>query len=172
MNSKAVRKFLSYLLAGLMLVPCGPAPGFAKTGVSIDQQRASQVKAAILKLGTGKDVRVVLTLRDTHKLAGYVGQALEGSFSLVNFRTAEVTGIPYERVRELRGMDVATGTRVSAGIGIGGKLKGTIQSAADLLSTPLAPTRGNGLTRRQTELIVAMAAVAFLLFLAFEAGRS
>jgi hypothetical protein len=158
MDWKLVRKILAFFLAWLMLNPCGPLPGFAKAEAPKDARRAQAVKAAVLKLGAGKDARVLLTLRDSHELAGYVDQASEDSFSVSNFCTGQVAPIGYERVRGLRGLNVATGTKVSAGAG--GKLKGTANlAAADPCGTTIIQAKRKG---RPGETIFFIGMITFL----------
>jgi hypothetical protein len=159
-GSKFLKKCLSLLLTGLVLCPCTPL--FA-SGLSKQERRAAQVKAAILKLGVGKDARVRVTLSNKQEVNDYVTQSSDHYFLVGRFNTDETTLIPYGDVKSLRGVDVATDTRVSAGIGIGRTIKGAIRLTADTLATPRcrAP-RGNSLSGEHIVLIAILASVLVL----------
>ena len=121
MNWKIVREALTFLLAWLMLVPSGPPSGFAKDDAAKNARRASDVKAAVLKLGAGKDARVLLALRDGAKVGGYVQPPREDDFSVRVFCSGNDIPVPFAQIRGLRGLNVATGTKVSTGKGVSEK---------------------------------------------------
>jgi hypothetical protein len=111
-GGRPLKQCLSILLAGLKLYPC--APLFAN-GPSEQERQAAQVKAAILKLGVGNDARVAVILQDNNSGSGYVAQAGEDSFLLSDFCTDAAVRISCNEVRGVRGVNVATGARASAG---------------------------------------------------------
>jgi hypothetical protein len=118
MEWKFVRKLLSFFLAWLMVNLSGPPSLLAKSDSAKDNRRAEEVKAAVLKLGTGKDARVMVILRDSGTVRGYVHQSQEDGFSVSNFCSGVVIPVPFAQVRGLRGVNVATGTKVSTGKGV------------------------------------------------------
>jgi hypothetical protein len=121
MDWRFLRRVFSFFLAWLMVNPSGPPSGFGKDDAAGDAQRASDVKAAILKLGSGKDARVMLTLRDGERVDGYVNQAQDDSFSVRDFCSGNVIPAPFAHVRGLRGVNVATRVKVSTGKGASAK---------------------------------------------------
>jgi hypothetical protein len=159
MDWKLVRKIFSFFLAWLMLSPAGPPVGFAQAGAAKEARRASTVKAAVLKLGAGKDARVMLTLEDRQKLSGYVDKAQDDGFLVGNLCADQVTRVPYGGVRGLRGLNVATGTRVS----VGGKVKGASKLGADpLCGTTIIQAKRNG---HYHDTIVGVCVAAFFIIL-------
>jgi hypothetical protein len=121
MDWKFVRKILSFFLAWLMVYPSGPPWGFAKDDAAKDAQRVSDVKEAVIKLGAGKDARVMLVLRNGKRVGGYVQQAQENDFSVHALCSDNDTPVPFAQVRSLSGLNIATGTKVSAGKGVSAK---------------------------------------------------
>ena len=64
---------------------------------------AVKVKAAVAKLGTGPDARIEITLRDKTKLKGYVSEANEERFIVVDGKTGAATQITYPQVKQVKG---------------------------------------------------------------------
>ena len=127
MDWSFIRKILSFFLAWLMVNPSGPPSGFAQTDTAKDARRASAVKSAVLQLGAGKDARVTLALEDHKKLTGYVNDVQADAFLVGSWCTDQVSTVPYGQVRGLRGLNVASGMRVS----VSKMPKGTPKLAAD-----------------------------------------
>jgi hypothetical protein len=71
------RKFVSLALVGLLLNLTFYSTATANT--EQDAKFAEQVKANIAKLGTGKDAKVEIKLKDGTKLKGYVSEVKESS---------------------------------------------------------------------------------------------
>jgi hypothetical protein len=122
MKWKFVRRILSFFLAWLMVNPSGPSTGFGKDDPTTDAQRAGDVKAAVLKLGTGKNARVLVNLLDSEKVGGYVQQTQDDGLSVRVFCSGNDIPVPFARIRGLRGVNVATGMKVSAGKGVSEKV--------------------------------------------------
>jgi hypothetical protein len=53
-------------------------------------------------VGVGRDARVEIKLRDHTKLKGYVGEAAEDSFTLIDAKTSAPRTIPYADVEQLK----------------------------------------------------------------------
>lgn len=147
MDWKFVRSVLCFFLAWLMVNPSGPPSGFAKDDAATNARRASDVKAAVLKLGTGKNARVMVSLEDNQKLTGYVDAAQEDGLLVGNVCTDQAARVPYDQVTGLRGLNVATGTKVA----VGPKPKGTPKLSAGpdcgRTFTEVNPRRPNTLVR-------------------------
>lgn len=107
------KRALSLLIAGLVvnLICVLPPSASAQR-----QSKAEKVKAAVAKLGTGPDTRVEVNLgnRVVHK--GYVGEATENDFVVMEPKTGVTIRVPYSQVRSLKGRDAA-GSRVSVSSG-------------------------------------------------------
>ena len=115
------RRVLASLLAALLLnlvcvtaAPAAPKP-------TKEEQFAGKVKAGILKLGTGPAARVQVKLRDGTKLKGYVAEAGEDHFVVVDEKSGASRDVAYPQVQECKGNNLSTGAvaAITAGIFIG-----------------------------------------------------
>src|SRR5258708_40167602 len=82
------KKYLTTVLAVLVLNLAFGVTAFAGTDGEKEAKFAEKVKASVAKLGTGKDARVEVKLKDGTKLKGYVSQINENSFVVMNEKTA------------------------------------------------------------------------------------
>ena len=116
-------KLLSLALAGLLIGILGTAPVSAQSRAGTDSQQADKIKAKVTRLGTGKQARVEVKLRDTTKLKGYIGQIAEDHFTLIDPKHGTVTTITYGQVEKIkdRNHDWVTAALLGAGT-IGGLL--------------------------------------------------
>ena len=76
------RKYVSLTLVGLLLNLTFYSTAMANT--EKDAKFAEKVKANINKLGTGKDAKVEIKLKDGTKLKGYVSEVKDSGFVLTN----------------------------------------------------------------------------------------
>jgi len=90
-----------------------------RLGSPKDLRFAAKVKAGIAKLGTGPDARVELMLRDKTKLRGYISEASEERFSVVDDKTGATTAILYPQVKSAKGNNLATGEAIGIGLVFG-----------------------------------------------------
>lgn len=77
---------------------------------------AAEVKAAIMKLGTGPSARVELKLRDKRKLKGYVQQTDEDHFVVIDDRTGSATEVAYPQVKQVKGNNFSTGAKIAVAV--------------------------------------------------------
>jgi hypothetical protein len=96
-----LKKFLSISIVVLLLNMVGVIPAYAK-GQDEAQARTQKIKEGIVKLGTGERARVELRLLDGRKLKGYVREAGEDSFVVVDPKTGVGTTITYLEVKEIK----------------------------------------------------------------------
>lgn len=115
------KRFLSISLIVLLLNLVGIMPAYANSQddaqVRAQVREARKVKDAIMKLGTGEAARVQLRLRDGRKVKGYVREAAEDSFVVVDAKTGAATTITYTQVKEIKGNNLATGAKVALKLG-------------------------------------------------------
>ena len=155
---KLAREVLCLFLAWLMVNSSGPPSLLAQSNSGKDNRRAEEVKAAIRKLGTGKDARIMVGLRDRGSVRGYVHQTEEDGFSVSNFCSGIAIPVPFAQVRGLRGVNVATGTKVSAGKGVSEKAAAGL-AAADPCSATFVRPRDWRAGRTRTVVLVCAIAV-------------
>ena len=141
-----------------MVNPSGPPSVLAQSNSAKDSRRGKEFKAAIVNLGTGKDARVRLMLRDGESVSGYVHETQEDGFSVSNFCSGVVIPVPFAQVRGLRGVNVATGTKVSAGKGVS-KGVDAVLAASEPCGMVVIGGRGRPSSRSRTIIIVAAFAV-------------
>ena len=112
-----LKKMLSMLLIGLVM-NLGIVAVFAETTAEKEAKFAEKVKANITKLGTGKDARVEVKLRDKTKLKGYVSQINENSFVVVEDKTGNASEVPYPNAKQVKGNNLSNGVKLAIGIGL------------------------------------------------------
>jgi preprotein translocase subunit SecF len=113
------KKFLSLLLAGLLIQLICVQSASANPMADKQTRLAEKVKEGVSKLGVGQDARVELRLRDKTKLAGYISEVKEDSFVISDAKTGDATTIPYSNVTQVKGHNLSTGAKIAIGIGIG-----------------------------------------------------
>ena len=112
-----LKRICSIALAGLLL-QAAAAPAFAKTNPEKESRRVEKVRAQLAKLGTGKDARVRVELRDKTRLEGYVSEAGADTFVVTN-KAGVATTVAYPQVVKAKGHNLSTGAKIAIGIGIG-----------------------------------------------------
>lgn len=88
---------------------------------STDEKKAAlaeKVKSGIVKLGTGPTAKVEVKLYDNTKLKGYVSEANEDHFVVVDAKTGFHTEVPYPQVKQVKGNNLSEGVKILIGIGI------------------------------------------------------
>ena len=76
---------------------------YAETKVEKETKFAEKVKTDVAKLGTGKDSRIQVKLKDGTKLKGYVSQISENSFVVVDEKTGALAEVPYPNAKQVKG---------------------------------------------------------------------
>jgi hypothetical protein len=72
-----------------------------------------KVKAAVAKIGTGQETRVEINLGNHTIMKGYISEAKEDEFMLVDPKRGVTVTVPYSQVKVIRGNNTRTDTRVS-----------------------------------------------------------
>ncbi len=110
------KKLLASLVAVLVLNLVCATSAPAKPSVDKDAQFAAKVKAAIFKLGTGPAARVSVKLRDGTKLKGYVAEAGDDRFVVVDEKSGASTEVPYPQVKQGKGNNLSTGAKIAIAV--------------------------------------------------------
>ena len=115
-----MKKYLSLMLSVLMLHAFSYAPLASETPRDKVKKAmlASEVKAAVAHLGTGKSsvVRVVLT--DKTKYHGYITEIAEDYFVVADAKTGATAPIAYPEVKGIKGNNFSTGAKIGIGVAI------------------------------------------------------
>ena len=113
-----IKKILSLVLVGFLLSVTGVRLTYAGTREEKESRFAEKVKNGISKLGTGADARIEVKLRDKTKLKGYVSEAGQDSFIVVDEKTNAATKIFYSQVKQVKGNNLSTAAEIAIGVGV------------------------------------------------------
>ena len=111
-----LKKLCSAALSALLL-QAAIVPAFAKSDSDKEAARAAKVRAQLAKLGTGKDARVKLELRDKTKLEGYLSEAGDTHFAVTD-EGGKTTSVKCSQVKKAQGNNLSTGAKIAIGVGI------------------------------------------------------
>ncbi|HVF43214.1 MAG TPA: hypothetical protein VM936_09400 [Pyrinomonadaceae bacterium] len=112
-----LKRICSVMLCALLL-QAAAIPAFAATGAEKEAKRAEKVCTQLARLGTGKDARVRVSLRDKTKLEGYVSASDADTFTVTD-NAGKSTTVPYPQVKKAQGNNLSTGAKIAIGAGIG-----------------------------------------------------
>jgi len=120
------KKILSLVLSFLLLHAVSFVPvAAADSANEAEAARVEKVKAGVAALGTGTDAKVKLKLSDNRKLKGYISRADEDSFVVVEKSGAETT-VSYANVKQIKGNNLSSSTKVLIGVAIAAAVVGVI----------------------------------------------
>lgn len=103
------KKYLSAALVVLLLNLAFYSTAAADTDQ--DAKFAKKVKASIAKLGTGKDAKVKIKLKDGTKLKGFVSENTDFGFVLTSEETGISKEISYPQIKQVKGQNLSTGEK-------------------------------------------------------------
>ena len=109
------KKILCVIVAGVLLGMAGVTPAYAG---SKEDRLAEKVKEGISKLGTGPAARIEVKLLDKTKLKGYVSEAGEQSFVIVDEKTGATSTVPYSQVQQAKGNNLSKAAKIAIGVGV------------------------------------------------------
>src|SRR5688572_19757900 len=112
------KKVLSLVLVGFLLNTAGVGFAYAGSKETKEARFAGKVKEGISKLGTGAEARIEVKLRDKTKLKGYVGEAGEDSFLIVDEKTGATSTVTYSQVKQVKGHNLSKGAEIAIGVGV------------------------------------------------------
>jgi hypothetical protein len=111
------KRFLSVSLIVLLLNLVGAVPTYANSQdeaqARAQARDARKIKDGIMKLGNGEGARVQLTLRDGRKVEGYIREAGEDSFVVVETKTGAATTVTYSQVKAIKGNNLSSGAKIA-----------------------------------------------------------
>ncbi|MFL6207524.1 MAG: hypothetical protein ACJ74W_01665 [Pyrinomonadaceae bacterium] len=113
-----LKKTLALVLVGLLVNLVGASSAYAGAKEESQARFVETVKKNVAKLGTGADARVALKLRDNTKLTGYISEASEDSFVVVDAKTGAATTVTYPQVQQVHGNNLSTGAKIAIGVAI------------------------------------------------------
>lgn len=106
--------FLKRLLSlSLLAAICGSSFVVSAAVPNDDEKQAEKTRAEIRKLGTGPDALIELELRDKTKVKGYVSEANDNDFVVVDPNTKTSTTVAYPQVRKAKGNNLSGGVKIA-----------------------------------------------------------
>ena len=112
------KKPLSLAMVGLLLNIVWVIPAYASSKEETRVRSAEKVKEGIGRLGTGPEARVEIKLRDGKKLKGYISEAGENSFVIVDAKSGAASTVPYPQVKQVTGNNLSKGAKIAITVGI------------------------------------------------------
>ena len=107
------KKYLNLILAILLINLSLTTFALGETTAEKEAKFAEKVKTQIIKLGTGKESKVEVKLKDGTKLKGYVSQVNENSFIVTDEKTGTSTEVSYPQAKQVKGNNLSTGVKVT-----------------------------------------------------------
>ncbi len=101
------RKLISLSLACLLTLTVCANPTAASTLTEKEARLVEKLKSNVAKLGTGPEARIEVVLRDKTKLKGYVSEAVDDSFVVVDAKTNVPTRVAYPQVKKAKGNNLS-----------------------------------------------------------------
>lgn len=100
------------MLAVLLMQTVFVHQTFAETK---EEKFTGKVKTEIAKLGTGTDAKIKVKLKDGRKIKGYVMEAGENQFVVMNSKTGQAMPVAYSQVGQAKGNNLSKGTIIIIG---------------------------------------------------------
>ena len=104
-----MKKTLS-LLTITLLLNFAFAPSMLALAKDKEAELTEKVKTEVSKLGVGQDAKIKLKLKDGTKIKGYVVEANENQFVVMNSKTGQAVPVAYPQVGQAKGNNLSTGT--------------------------------------------------------------
>ena len=106
------------LVNALTLTLFCPLPSLAISNNEKDASLTEKVKSGVNQLGTGREARVKLKLRDKTWLNGFISEANDEYFVVADLKTGVETKVAYADVAQVQGNNLSTRTKVIIGVSI------------------------------------------------------
>ena len=113
-----LKKVVALVVIGFLLHVSGVSCAYAGSKEEKEIRFAEKVKEGISKLGTGPEARVEVKLQDKRKLKGYISEAGEDSFVLVDEKTRTTSIVTYSQVQQVKGNNLSKAAKVAIGVGV------------------------------------------------------
>ena len=126
-----LKRMLAIVLTGILLtIATTPGPVNAQSAPNSlgdegrEDPRAAKVRMDVIKIGVGEKAQVEVKLRDSSKLKGYIGDASDDSFTVVNSNNGSNQRIAYADVVKVK--KAGSGFSTRSWLILGGAVAGAI----------------------------------------------
>jgi len=106
------------LISALTLTMFCPLPALASSNNEKDASLTAKMKSGVNQLGTGREARVQLKLRDKTRLSGFISEANDEYFVVTDLKSGAETKVAYPDVTQVQGNNLSTRTKVIIGASI------------------------------------------------------
>lgn len=113
-----MKKLLTMMVACLMLGTVSVRPVAASSNAEKEARFAGKVKVGVEKLGSGRDARVEIKLRNKTRLKGYVSEIGENEFVVTDVKTGASNKVAYGDVKQIKGNNLSTGAKIAIGVSV------------------------------------------------------
>ena len=113
-----MKKVIAMILAGLLMAALNVQPIAAASKAEKEVRFTGKVKQGIEKLGSGRDARVEVKLRDKTRVKGYVSEISDDGFVVTDFKTGAASTIAYADVAQVKGNNLSTGAKIAIGVSV------------------------------------------------------
>lgn len=114
------KNYLSLMLVCLLVSAINVEPALAPTKGKEQPPPIEKIKANVAKRGVGEKARVKIKLQDGTKVHGYISQAGEDNFVVMDSKTGQTTTLAYRDVSEVKGKaGLSTAAKIGIGVAIG-----------------------------------------------------
>jgi hypothetical protein len=111
---------------------------------------ASEVKAGVSSLGTGRQARVRVRLADKTEYHGHVAEIADAHFVVADARTGATAPIRYDEVKGIKGNNLSSGAKIGIGVAVAaaaaGIIIGVVRGRPREEKGPDSPCRLTGVT--------------------------
>ena len=125
-----IKKCLSVVLLGLMLLSTNLYSINAQTNNSDNVANAEKIKANVTKRGTGEKARVNVKMLDGTKVKGFINQAGDDSFTLTDSKTKQTKTLAYSDVAQVKEAGLSKGAKILIGVGVGAAISLVVLAVA------------------------------------------
>lgn len=110
-----IKKYLSFALVCLLLISANASVISAQAQTNQNAASVAKIKARVAERGKSKNKRVEVKLLNGTKVKGYVSQAGEDSFTLVDAKTKQSSIVAYSDVAKVSDR-LSKGDKIALGI--------------------------------------------------------
>jgi hypothetical protein len=113
-----MKKLLTVMVACLVVSAVSVRPVAASSKAEKEARFAGKVKLGVEKLGSGRDTRVEIKLRDKTRLKGYISEISENEFVVTDLKTGASNKVAYAEVKQIKGNNLSTGAKIAIAVSI------------------------------------------------------